>query len=117
MQIHYQKEGDILVVSIQGHVDALTAVTLETELLAAIDGGERRMILDGTAMEYINSAGLKALLVTAKRLDVEQGRFVICSLAANVRMIFDMIGFDRIMTIVPGRAEALQLLADQQAAA
>jgi anti-anti-sigma regulatory factor len=36
---------------------------------------------------------------------------VLCALAPSVLMIFEMIGFNRIMQIVPTREEALQAMA------
>lgn len=115
MQIHETKKDDVLVLSVQGQLDTLTAPQFEARLVALIGSGERRLCLDCAALEYVNSAGLKGFLVAAKDLDSLGGKFVICDLAPAVRMVFEMIGFTQIMTIVPSRAEALEWLAAQPA--
>jgi anti-anti-sigma factor len=74
-------------------------------------------VLDFSAVDYINSSGLKAILVTAKHLERVGGKLVLCALNQNVMMIFEMIGFSRILTIVPGREEALRALEADGAAA
>ncbi len=117
MQIHEQKQGDVLIATVHGQVDSATAPTFEAKLLALIDRGERRLVVDGSMLSYLNSAGLKVFLVAAKKLEPLGGKMALCALAPNVLMIFEMIGFTKIMTIVPSREEALRLMADEAAAA
>ena len=57
----------------------------------------------------MNSAGLKVLLLTAKRLESEGGQLVLCALVPSVMMIFEMIGFNRFMKIGATRPEGLTL--------
>ena len=63
-------------------------------------------MLDCSRLDYLNSSGLKAVLVTAKRLEPLGGKLVLCGLTPNVYAIFEMIGFTRILPIVPSREEA-----------
>jgi anti-sigma B factor antagonist len=116
MQIKEEKLGDILVVSIDDHLDTTAAPLLETRLLTLVETGARKLLIDCGNLQYVNSAGLKVFLLVAKKLE-GSGKLVICSLAPSVLMIFEMIGFTRIMTIIPTREEGLQALADSPAAA
>lgn len=116
MQIHEAKQDDVLIVSVQGQLDTVTATSFENRLLRLIDTGEHRICIDCAALSYVNSAGLKALLIAAKQLDTVKGRLALCALAPNVRMIFEMIGFAQIMTIVPTREDALRYLAGEPTA-
>ncbi len=110
MQINEQKQGDVMIVAIDDHLDTIAAPAFEQRLLGLIDGGERKLIVDCSALQYVNSAGLKVFLLTAKKIETLGGQLVICSLAASVLMIFEMIGFTRIMKIAPNREEALLAL-------
>jgi anti-anti-sigma factor len=110
MQIIEDKQDDVMVVSITDHLDTSTSSIFESRLLGLIDRGERRVVVDCEALEYVNSAGLKVFLLAAKRLEPLGGRLVLCALAPSVLMIFEMIGFTRIMKIVPTRVEALRIL-------
>jgi anti-anti-sigma factor len=50
-------------------------------------------------MEYISSAGLRVVLMAHKCLTAKGGRFIIRNLGKEVRSVFDMTGFSKIMTI------------------
>jgi anti-anti-sigma factor len=108
MQIIEQKEGDVMIVAIDDHLDTVAAPGFEQRILGLIDGGERKLLIDCAALQYVNSAGLKVFLLAAKKLEPLSGQLVICSLAASVLMIFEMIGFTRIMKILPNREEGLR---------
>lgn len=111
MQIKEEKQGDAMIVTIDDHLDTAAAPGFEKHLLGLIDRGERRLIVDCAPLEYVNSAGLKVFLLAAKKLETVAGQMAICSLAPSVLMIFEMIGFTRIMKIVPTREEALRAVA------
>lgn len=117
MEILESKLGDVTVVAPKGHLDTVSSSPLEDRLRTLIDGGVRQMLLDFTELDYINSSGLKVVLITAKHLDAVGGKLVLCGLSANVRMIFEMIGFSRILNIAPGRDEAMRALCVDKAAA
>lgn len=108
MQIKEEKNGDVMVVTIDDHLDTSAAPLFEQRLLGLIEGGERKVLVDCAPLEYVNSAGLKVFLLAAKKLEPLGGQLIICSLAPSVLMIFEMIGFTRIMKIVPTREEALR---------
>jgi anti-anti-sigma factor len=109
MQIQEERQGNVHIVTIDDHLDTSTATLFETRLLGLIDAGARRILLDCAALSYVNSAGLKVLLMASKKLEPVKGDLVICSLSQNVHMIFEMIGFTRIMKIAPTREAALAL--------
>lgn len=112
MQIKEEKQGDVLVVTVTEHLDTSNSSVFESRLLGLIDRGERRILVDCGSLDYVNSAGLKVFLLAAKRIEPLGGKLVLCALAPSVLMIFEMIGFTRIMKIVPTREEALRLLSD-----
>ncbi len=117
MNIQEEKQGEILVVTISEHLDTSTSALFETRLLGSIERGERRILVDCEPLEYVNSAGLKVFLLAAKKLETVGGKLVLCALAPAVLMIFEMIGFTRIMKIVPTREEGLRILRGEETAA
>jgi anti-anti-sigma factor len=52
-------------------------------------------------LEYISSAGLRVLLVVAKKVQQAKGKVVLFGLVPNVREVFSISGFDQIFTIEP----------------
>jgi anti-anti-sigma factor len=110
MQIQEEKQEDILILTISEHLDTVSAPIFETRLLGLIDRGARKVLVDCGPLEYVNSAGLKVFLLAAKKLETLGGKLVLCALAPSVLMIFEMIGFTRIMTIVPTRQQGIDTL-------
>ena len=108
MQLHEQKQGDVMIVTIDDHLDTAAAPGFEQRLLGLIEAGERKVLVDCAPLEYVNSAGLKVFLLAAKKLEPLGGQLILCALAPSVMMIFEMIGFTRIMKIAPTRADALR---------
>src|SRR5690349_17450858 len=105
MQIKEEKNGEVMIVTIDDHLDTASAPVFETRLLGLIDAGERKVLIDCAPLEYVNSAGLKVFLLAAKKLETLGGQFILCALAPSVLMIFEMIGFTRIMKIAATRED------------
>jgi anti-anti-sigma factor len=64
-------------------------------------------VLDCSQLAYITSAGLRAVLLTAKKLKNTQGALVLCSLNESVWKVFDLAGFTRILSIHATLQDAL----------
>lgn len=111
MEVSEIRSGGTLVVTPSGRLNAESAQVFQERLLTAIEAGETAVLLDLAHLEYISSAGLRSLLIAAKRLQARDGRFAICALTANVLEVFRMSGFDTIIDVHPDRATALQSLA------
>jgi anti-anti-sigma factor len=105
------RHGGVLVLRLQGRLDARSAGTLAARLGAAIDAGERRIVVEGERLLYVDSAGLQTLLVAAKRLRPLAGRFVLAGLQEAVRRIVDIAGLGAIFRIYPSESEAVTALA------
>jgi anti-anti-sigma factor len=107
MDIELEKTGGALVVVPSGRIDSTTSDALEQALSRAVETGERRLVVDFGHVSYISSAGLRVLLVAAKRLRVEHGTLVLCALGDPVRQVFDLAGFLPLFTIEATRDLAL----------
>ncbi len=111
MNIAESREGAILVLSPEGRLDAQSAPGFQTQILERIDGGDTAILLDLAKLEYISSAGLRVILVAAKKLKDRSGKIVVCSLAEGVKEVFRISGFDSIVDTKDDRASALAALA------
>jgi stage II sporulation protein AA (anti-sigma F factor antagonist) len=110
MNVQANKEDGLLTVSVEGKIDGATAPALEGRLVEWLDQGETKIILDLQEVFYISSAGLRVVLMGAKRLQ-HKGRLVLAGLKPEVKEIFEMAGFDTILDFYdqPGSArEALK---------
>ena len=97
MEMKQTKEGKNLLIALEGRLDTLTAPELEKELNSALEGIEK-LTLDFADLEYISSAGLRVLLSAQKTMN-NQGRMVIRNANETVREVFEVTGFDEILTV------------------
>jgi len=111
MQIGEERHGEVVVVAPSGRVDSVTSAELEGRLAQVVAAGERRIVLDLAGVEYISSAGLRVLLMLAKKLRDPAGGLVVCSLGQAVRMTFELAGFLPIFDVAASRDEAVARLA------
>lgn len=117
MHLPTRKEGSITIASLIGQIDSVNAPELERSLMQLLDGDTQHLLIDCSGLEYINSAGLRVFLLSAKRLENQPGALAFCSLNDNIRMIFETIGFDRVLTVYPDATSAIIGMKSAQAKA
>ncbi len=102
--------NDVFEVRPHGRIDSVNGPAFERDVLQQIDGGQRRLLLDFADLVYISSAGLRIVLLAAKRMKSAGGRLVLCSLNPQIAEVFEISGFNRILDIHPSRDAALSIL-------
>ena len=110
MEMTQSKKEKLVILGLKGKLDANTSNSLEEKLLSLIEGGEKQIVVDFSHLDYISSAGLRVILMAAKRLKNANGKIVLCALNENVREVFDLAGFSTIFSIYPSQQEASQAL-------
>jgi anti-anti-sigma factor len=111
MDILQEKRDGVVVFVVVGRIDSTTSDALERALTLALDAGERRLVVDFDGVTYISSAGLRVLLMVAKRLGGGRDALVLCSLGDAVRQVFDLAGFLPLFAIERSRDLACARLA------
>ncbi|HEY2774995.1 MAG TPA: anti-sigma factor antagonist [Candidatus Binatia bacterium] len=91
--------SDVVVLHATGRLDAGEAAAFEQALLGRIEAGAQRIVVDCSNLEYINSAGLRALLVAAKRLSARSGAIALAATSDRIRSIIAMVGFDAVFPV------------------
>ncbi len=90
-----------------GRIDGNTVSILEGALQEQYDAGYNILVFDFKELNYISSAGLRVLLLTARRSQQSGGKVIFCGLAENISQIFQISGFNDILNVKSSRAEAL----------
>ena len=110
MDIQTRRENNAVVVALSGRLDAVTAPDYERKIREMIDGGNTYFVVDFEQLDYISSAGLRALLLMAKLLKEKDGQVCFANVKGNVRSVFDMSGFTTIFKMEDSTAAALAAL-------
>ena len=91
MEINLERNGNELIVALDGRLDTLNAPKLEKELEPALDGVEK-LIFDFEKVAYISSAGLRVLLGAMQVME-DQGEMAIKNVSDPVMEIFTVTRF------------------------
>ena len=87
----------ICTMTVEGNIDTMTSSELEQAVTeAAVDC--EKLILDFAGVEYISSAGIRAVL-EARRI-VGGDNLTLKNLNANVNELFRITGFTKVLNIV-----------------
>lgn len=79
-------------------MDTNTSPQLQERLLKAFQKGSR-VILDLEQVEYVSSAGLRALLIGQKTANSKKGSMKLIHVQEAVQEVLDLSGFSAILTI------------------
>ena len=82
---------------VSGRLDTTTAPDLEKELLDQLKDVEE-LCIDFSDLEYISSAGLRVLLSAQKTMN-KQGSMELTGVNDTIMEIFEVTGFNEILTI------------------
>ncbi len=104
------REDDVLVLRVDGRLDAASAPLLERKVNTVIEGGQARLVLNFERVTYLSSAGMRLLLAVSKKLSALQGRMVVASVNDEVMEVLKMAGFDQLLEFAHTESEALSKL-------
>ena len=108
MNIDKTKDGETLVITPEFNLDAQTEKLFQESVLESIDSGEKSILLDLSRVAYMSSAGLRAMLIIAKKQKDNGGVIAVCGLQESVADIFSVSGFDAIVDIYTDRDAGLE---------
>ena len=108
MEIHEGKKDGVVILDLNGRLDALTSNSLEEKFLTLIEAQEKHFAVNFLHVNYISSGGLRVLLKAAKILKKANGRIVLFGLKDYIKEIFELAGFVSLFSIYSDEALALQ---------
>jgi anti-anti-sigma factor len=99
MDIKERISENIYIMSISGRIDTANAKEMEAKLNDVVDNNWPKIIINLTAVDYISSSGLRALLAAFRRQEQKKGTLLIVSNQPFVENIFKITGLDRVFII------------------
>lgn len=111
------ESGDVTVVALTGRLLLGNALGYaENAINRLIDGGTRKLVLDLSGLDYIDSSGLGMLIFCGGRMEQAGGRMRISGAAATVARVFEIAHAGRVLQFDADVETACRNLADQSAA-
>lgn len=108
MEFAHENAGDVVVARLSGRLDSQSAPSAEEQLTQLIGNERPRLAIDLSNLEYVSSAGLRVLLLVARKVQQAQGKLALFGLAPGVRDVFSISGFDTIFTVRDNAAAAME---------
>jgi len=108
-EIRQGERNGFTVLSLAGRLDTKTAPDFEKKIQDLLAAGTRRFAIDFAPTEYVSSAGLRVLVMLAKKMSGGEGRLVLASLGGSVREVFEIAGFTTHFAIAATLDEAVAL--------
>ena len=98
---------DVVILHQTGDLDAYTAPELRSHLHGATEGDARLVVVDLSAVTFIDSAGLGALVGAHRRMREGGGRLRIVRPPPLVARAFELTGLDGVLELCDAPEEAL----------
>jgi anti-sigma B factor antagonist len=101
------QEG-VLVIGVQGSLDAMTAAGFKPEVVAVADAGHRKVVVDLAALTLIDSTGVGVLISLFKRVRAQNGNVYFAGLGGQPKEVFRLLRLDRSLDLFPSVGEAVE---------
>jgi anti-sigma B factor antagonist len=105
------RDGDALRAIVSGEIDFASAPSMQARIIAACEReGAHSLILDLSAVEFMDSSGLRVILHLQRELSSERGAMVLFGPTEEVRKILRLTGLDQHLTVAATLTQAEVLL-------
>ncbi|MFW5733519.1 MAG: STAS domain-containing protein [Oceanidesulfovibrio sp.] len=108
MSVTNIQEGGVVIISVSGRLDSNQTQGLEEVVLDVLKHGDSKLLFDFQELEYINSSGLRILVMAYQRLKKKSdGIVAISGLRDYIQEIFEISGYDKLFAIYAEKRDAL----------
>lgn len=107
MDISIKELKRVSVVAVSGRVDSSTAPDFDKALQSLINVNRSQIVIDMKDVEYLSSAGLRALVAALKAAKSGGGDVRIAQPSKRVREVIDLAGLNSVFTIYDDMVEAV----------
>jgi anti-sigma B factor antagonist len=97
----------VAVIALGGEVDVYTSPRLKQEMVDLLNKGTTRLVIDLSAVDYLDSTGLGVLIGGLKRAREREGDLRLICDNLRILRIFEITGLTKIFDIFRTEAEAL----------
>jgi anti-sigma B factor antagonist len=107
LDVESREEAGRTVVAVTGEIDVYTAPSLRERLNELIADGHRDLVVDLTAVEFLDSTGLGVLVGALKRTRAQHGTLGLVCDQERILKVFRITGLTKVFGIHPSLSDAL----------
>ena len=106
MSFAIKKQGDIVVVDVEGQLIVGNRQELKQRVLDELEKGERKFLIDFSQTGYIDSSGLGVLVSLSKKIREQGGELRLAN--DDLKTLFELTKLDTLFQISDTRERALE---------
>ncbi|WP_331710492.1 STAS domain-containing protein [Halodesulfovibrio spirochaetisodalis] len=95
------------VLAMSNRLDGSHTQELEAKVEELISGGYSRLLFDFQELDYINSAGLRILVMAYQQLHPNGGKVAVCCARDYIQEVFEISGYDQLFGMYTSRDDAV----------
>jgi anti-sigma B factor antagonist len=103
-----EKKNGVLICLMEGEININNSPELRKAFDIIIKRNETRVLLDLSAVSYVDSSGLATLIEMFQRLKKINGKLRLCHMAAKIRSVFELTKLNKLFEIFDTQEEALK---------
>lgn len=92
MDIQITTQEGVTVIHVNGRLDGNSVSSAQDKIMPLVIGG-CKLVIALCKCDYISSAGLRLLLMIAKQLNAQGGKWALACASEEIRDVMDMTGF------------------------
>ncbi len=97
--------GDILIITLNGNLDAVSVPPVEAFLESKLQEGKNKVILNLRHVVYMSSSGVRLIFSIAKLLQSCQGMLCLCCAQDGVAEVLKIAGVDQLLPVCQSEQE------------
>ncbi len=112
METLFTEMNDCLIVIPRKRLDTNNSPEVADAITEKIQGGEDKVVFDLGRTDYISSAGLRVILVTAKLLKPKNGKMALCNANDQILEVLEISGFNSIVKHFDNLEKAVEFVCE-----
>lgn len=105
--------GPVLLLKAEGHINTRSAVLFEANAFRMIRDADTDVVIEASGIAYLSTAGIRVFLRLWRELKQKGRTLYICNLKPYIRQVFELLGFDKVISIQSDVDSALDLAASR----
>ena len=110
MEIKQSLEDGLLKITIEGDLDASSAILMDQTIKKSLKNGNYNILIDSANLNYISSAGLGAFISNLEDIKNKNGLLAFYNMSENVYNTVHVLGLDKIIQIVNNEEDAISIM-------
>lgn len=99
LRLDVTEQSGWAVLAVGGEVDVATAPRLRERLLSLVNDQKYRIVVDMTAVDFIDSTGLGVLIGALKRVRTHEGDLRLICAQPRILKVFEITGLDQVFVL------------------